>query len=176
MAKGLGNFAKGPDVSRTSRYGEPSLVDPEPETATKFVSEIAVAAGSGGDGKLNATVGAGKVGPNQDAPRSDNSTATSDASTTPKDQPAADAATAATPSANELTPNVADPNELKPNVEQDAALPPLQQSNELANGIAAAPGAKSSAGSSSSSSKEEMADISSSKKKKKKGIGKLNPF
>ena len=176
MAKGLGNFAKGPDVSRTSRYGEPSLVDPEPETATKFVSEIAVAAGSGGDGKLNATVGAGKVGPNQDAPRSDNSTATSDASTTPKDQPAADAATAAVPSANELTPNVADPNELKPNVEQDAALPPLQQSNELANGIAAAPGTKSSAGSSSSSSKEEMADISSSKKKKKKGIGKLNPF
>jgi len=76
-----------------------------------------------------------------------------------------------------LTPSVADPNELKPNVDQDAnALPPLQQSNELANGVIAAPGGTKSASSSSSSSKEEMADISSSKKKKKKGIGKLNPF
>src|ERR1700690_355811 len=174
MAKSLGNFGKSPDVSRASHVGDPSLVDPEPETATKFVNEIAVAAG-GGDGKLTSTIVNGKVGPNQAAPRSDNSTATADAETTAKDQPAADAATASPPAANELTSTVADPNELKPNVEQDAALPPLQQSNELSNGVIAAPGTKS-ASSSSSSSKEEMADISSSKKKKKKGIGKLNPF
>ncbi len=174
MAKSLGNFGKSPDVSRASHVGDPSLVDPEPETATKFVNEIAVAA-NGGDGKLTGTIVNGKVGPNQEAPRSDSPTATADAATSAKDQPAADAGTASAPAANELTPTVADPNELKPNVEQDAALPPLQQSNELSNGVIAAPGTKS-ASSSSSSSKEEMADISSSKKKKKKGIGKLNPF
>ena len=175
MAKSLGNFGKSPDVSRASHVGDPSLVDAEPETATKVVSEIAIAAGGNADGKLNATVVNGKVGPNQEAPRSDASTATTDATGANSQPAAADAATASAPAANELTPAVADPNELKPNVEQDAALPPLQQSNELANGVVAAPGTKS-ASSSSSSSKEEMADISSSKKKKKKGIGKLNPF
>jgi outer membrane protein assembly factor BamD len=177
MAKSLGNFGKSPDVSRASRVGDPSLVDSEPETATKVVSEIAIAAGGSADGKLNATVVNGKVGPNQEAPRSDAPPAASaDAAAPANGQPAAtDAGTASAAPANELTPSVADPNELKPNVEQDAALPPLQQSNELANGVVAAPGTKS-ASSSSSSSKEEMADISSSKKKKKKGIGKLNPF
>jgi outer membrane protein assembly factor BamD len=181
MAKSLGNFGKSPDVSRASHLGDPSLVDPEPETATKFVGEIAVAAGRGNaDGKLGASVVSGSVAPNQEAPRSDTPPAASaDAAAPAKGQPAAtDAGTASAPApaANELTPNVAaDPNELKPNVDQDAALPPLQQSNELSNGAAAA-APKGSASSSSSSSKEEMADISSSKKKKKKGIGKLNPF
>jgi len=176
MAKSLGTFAKGPDVSRASHVGEPSLVDPEPETATKVVSEIAIAAGGNADGKLNATIVNGKVGPNEAAPRSDSPTATADTAPTANGQPAAtDAGTAAAPAANELTPNVADPNELKPNQGQDAALPPLQQSNELGDTAVAAAGTKS-ASSSSSSSKEEMADISSSKKKKKKGLGKLNPF
>ena len=176
MAKSLGNFGKSPDVSRASHVGDPSLVDSEPETAQKVVSEIAIAAGGGTDGKLNATVVSGKVGPNQEAPRSD-TPPTASAAASVNGQPAAtDAGTASGPAAaNELTPPVADPNELKPNVDQDAALPPLQQSNELANGIATAPASKS-ASSSSSASKEEMADISSSKKKKKKGIGKLNPF
>ena len=174
MAKGLGNFQRGPDVSRASRVGEPTLVDPEPATATSVVSAIASAAGgTGGDGKLNATIVNGAVGPNQEAPRSDNSTATTDAAQ--GQQPVATAGSTSPPAANELTPSVADPNELKPNVDQDASsLPPLQQNNELANGIAA--GAGKSASSSSSTSKEELADISSSKKKKKKGIGKLNPF
>jgi len=180
MAKSLGNFAKSPDVSRAAHVGDPSLVDPEPETATRIVSQIAIAAGGTADGKLNATVVNGKVAPNEEAPRSDVSaaapdTASTDVASTAKDQPkSADVGTASAPSANELTPNVADPNELKPN-DRDAALPPLQQSNELASGIASAPGTKS-ASSSSKDSKEEMADISSSKKKKKKGIGKLNPF
>jgi outer membrane protein assembly factor BamD len=179
MAKSLGNFGKSPDVSRASHVGDPSLVDPEPETATKVVSEIAIAAGASADGKLNATVVNGRVGPNQEAPRSDTPPAASaDAAAPANGQPAAtDAGTAPAPAANELTPTAADPNELKPNVDnvdKDAALPPLQQSNDLANGVAA-PGTKS-ASSSSSSSKEEMADISSSKKKKKKGLGKLNPF
>ncbi len=170
MAKSLGNFQKGPDVSRASRVGEPTLVDPEPATATSVVSAIAGAASgsTGGDGKLNAVVVNGPVAPNQEAPRSDNSTATTDATT---GQPATTAEAPPAPSANELTPNVADPNELKPNTDQDAnSLPALQQNNELANGIAAG------AGKSASSSKDELADISSSKKKKKKGLGKLNPF
>ncbi|MFZ3341885.1 MAG: outer membrane protein assembly factor BamD [Terriglobales bacterium] len=171
MAKSLGNFGKSPDVSRAAHLGEPSMVDPEPETATRVVSEIAVAAGATADGKLNATVVNGRVGPNQEAPRSDTPEGAAGAA---NGQPAAaDAGTASAPPANELTPNVADPNELKPNQGQDAALPPLQQSNELGEG-AVATGAKAT--SSSSSSKEEMADISSSKKKKKKGLAKLNPF
>jgi hypothetical protein len=52
------------------------------------------------------------------------------------------------------------------------ALPPLQQSNELANG--SAPGAASP--STTAQKDEELVDISSSKKPKKKGLGKLNPF
>ena len=176
MAKGLGNFQKGPDVSRTSRVGEPTMVDPEPVTPNDFARSVTAAAlgTTGGDGKLNATIVNGSVAPNQEAPRSDNSTATTDAT---QGQPAATTAgTTPAPAANELAPNVADPNELKPNTDQDAnSLPPLQQNNELANGIAAGAG-KSASSSSSSSSKDELADISSSKKKKKKGLGKLNPF
>jgi outer membrane protein assembly factor BamD len=173
LAKGLGNFQRGPDVSHAAHVGDPTLVDPEPATAQNFISGMQSAAlgNAGADGKLNATVVSGTVAPNQEPPRSDNSTATTDATAKP-----GQAATAGTaPAANELTPNVSDPNELKPNVDQDAnSLPPLQQNNELANGIAA--GADKTAKSSSSSSKDELADISSSKKKKKKGIGKLNPF
>jgi outer membrane protein assembly factor BamD len=170
MAKSLGNFERGPDVSRAAHVGDPTLVDPEPATASTFVSGIA--AGGGADGKLNATIINGPVGANQATPRSDNTATGGDAANNAQ-SPATTAGTA--PAANELTPNVADPNELKPNVDQDASsLPPLQQNNELANGIAA--GAGKSASSSSSSSKEEMADISSSKKKKKKGLAKLKPF
>jgi outer membrane protein assembly factor BamD len=183
LAKSLGNFAKGPDTSRAAHFGDPSMVDPEPETATNFVSGVALAAsGNGGGGKLNATIVNGAVGPNQEAPRSDNSTATTDATATQGQsatgQPSTmNAGTAPAPAVNELTPNVADPNELKPNVDQDAnALPPLQQNNELANGLAAGGAKNASSSSSSSSSKDELADISSSKKKKKKGIAKLNPF
>lgn len=185
LAKSFGNFQRGPDVSRAARVGDPTLVDTEPANATNVVSSITNAAFSnvGADGKLNATVvSGGAVAPNQETPRSDNSTATTDATggaqAQPAGQTAATAGASTPPAANELTPNVADPNELKPNVDQDAnALPPLQQTNELGAGLAAGgTGASKSVSSSSSSSKEELADISSSKKKKKKGLGKLNPF
>jgi hypothetical protein len=94
------------------------------------------------------------VAPNQEAPRSDSGTATTDAAADSK-------------------PVVADPNELKPNIEPDqGALPPLQQSNQLDNN-----GSSSTASTAGAPPKsEELADISSSKKKKKKGISKLNPF
>ena len=172
MAKGLGTFQKGPDVSKSARVGDPTMIDPEPVTATGVLKGLSQAANAGGgDGKLSATVVDGKIVPNQAAPRSDNPTAAGDTAPPPsQDQPAAANSASA---ANELKPNVVDPNELKPNVDaaDPTVLPPLQQSNQLESGSGTP-----SASASSSSQKEEMADISSSKKKKKKGLNKLNPF
>ena len=185
----IGTFEKHPQVANAARVGEPTMVDPDPVTATDVIKGLARVSGTGGgdaDGSVSATVVNGKVLPNQPAPRSDNPTAAGDTVAAPASDSVAAAGTGAGPggagtavapgatsaTANELKPNVADPNELKPNVEADPnALPPLQQSNQLEGG-----GAPTSASSASSSSKEEMADISSSKKKKKKGLGKLNPF
>ena len=168
MSSIVGDLGKHPPVDKASHVGEPTMVDPEPVTATGVVRDLTKAmGGAGGDNKVGVeTINAdGKVAPNQEAPRSDAPPA--DAATLPvMEQPPAapDPATAAA----ELKPNVADPNELKPNVEPDAnALPPLQQSNQLENGG----GAPSAA-----AKTEEMADISSSKKKKKKGLAKINPF
>ncbi|MGA3195271.1 MAG: outer membrane protein assembly factor BamD [Terriglobales bacterium] len=162
VAKSLGTFQKGPDVSKSAHMGDPTMVDPEPVTATGVIRNLNIAAnGGGGDGKLSATVvDSSKIVPNQEAPRSDHPTAAGDTVAPPDQVAATDTA-------------AADPNELKPNVpaEDTAALPPLQQSNQLENA-----GGTPAASSSSTSQKEEMADISSSKKKKKKGISKLNPF
>ncbi len=159
LSKGLANFEKTPDVARASHVGEPTMVDPEPVTATGVVRDLSRAGGSaGGDNKISVeTTTPGTVAPNQEAPRSDAPVAASDtAAAAAFGQPAA-----------------ADPNELKPNVDADPnALPPLQQSNQLDN----SGGASSGIASSAPAKTEEMADISSSKKKKKKGLGKLNPF
>jgi outer membrane protein assembly factor BamD len=158
MSSMLNGFEKHPDVAKASHVGDPTMVDPEPETATRVVQQMSLAASGGGNSSVSAetvhTDKNGQVAPNQEAPRSDTATAAVD--------PAADS-----------KPAVADPNELKPNVDADQnALPPLQQSNELNNN-----GSSSSASSSNTPAKtEELADISSSKKKKKKGISKLNPF
>jgi len=169
MASVLGGIQKHPGVASAARVGDPTMVDPEPETATNVVKGLARAAGGGGagaDGKVTAGIVDGQVAPNQEPPRSDAAPGTDNAAPT-QEQPAPDATAA---SADELKPNVTDANELKPNVEQDPnALPPLQQSNQLEGG-------SSSSVSSGGNTKEEMADISSSKKKKKKGLGKLNPF
>ena len=151
MSSMLENFEKHPDVAKAAHVGDPTLVDPEPVTATGVVRQMTNAAsGGGGDNKVTVETTNGKPVPNEEAPRSD--------------------APAATATAEEK-PAVADPNELKPNVEADPnALPPLQQNNQLEGG-----GGSSSA-SSAPAKTEEMADISSSKKKKKKGLKKLNPF
>jgi outer membrane protein assembly factor BamD len=160
MSSMLNDFEKHPDVAKASHVGEPTMVDPEPETATRVVQQMAAAATGGGDTSVSAETihpdKNGQVAPNQEAPRSDTGTAT-----TPTD------------AAADSKPVAADPNELKPNIEPDqAALPPLQQSNELNNN-----GSSSSASTANAPAKgEELADISSSKKKKKKGISKLNPF
>jgi len=151
----LGNLEKHPDVAKAARVGEPTMVDPEPMTATEVVRKISNSVSSG-DNKVTVETTNGTVTPNQEAPRSDAPAAASDTAAAALEQPAA-----------------ADPNELKPNVEADPnALPPLQQSNQLDNN-----GVSSGALSSTASVKsEEMADISSTKKKKKKGLGKLKPF
>jgi outer membrane protein assembly factor BamD len=171
MSSMLGNFEKHPDVAKASHVGEPTMVDPEPVTATGVVKQMANALGSvGGNNKVSVdTMPPGTVAPNQEAPRSDAPAAASDTSAaTAPEQPAAQ-----NPAAAELKPNVADPNELKPNVEADPnALPPLQQSNQLDS----SGGSPSAVSSSAPAKTEELADISSSKKKKKKGLGKLNPF
>jgi outer membrane protein assembly factor BamD len=168
----LNGFEKHPDVAKASHVGEPTMVDPEPVTATGVVKDLASAMGKpGGDSKL---VGVqtinGNPAPNQPAPRSDTPVAAADSAATTTEQPAA-AAPAATA---DLKATASDPNELKPNVEPDPnALPPLQQNNELESN-----GGTSSSASSAAAAKptEEMADISSSRKKKKKGLAKLNPF
>src|SRR5271156_2732752 len=165
----LGTFEKGPNVSHTSRVGEPTMVDQEPVTATKVVQQMTNAArGGGGDESVAVERINGSVAPNQPTPRSDApATAPDSAGAMPAAEPPA---ATGSPATAELRPTVADPNELKPNVEPEtAALPPLQQANQLEGGT-------SSSASSTPPKTEEMADISSSKKKKKKGLKKLNPF
>jgi len=154
VAKQLGNFEKGPDVSKAAHVGEPTMVDPTPVTATDVVRKVTNSLG-GGENKISVETTGGMPAANQAVPRSDAPVA------------------AAESAAAELKPNVVDPNELKPNVEADPnALPPLQQSNQLDS----SGGASSAISSSAPAKTEELADISSSKKKKKKGLGKLNPF
>jgi outer membrane protein assembly factor BamD len=172
MSSMLGNFEKHPDVARASHVGEPTMVDPEPVTATGVIQDVTRAL-AGGDNEVKAETVNGAVPPSQEVPRSD--TQTPDASAVPPPgqppEPAADQSNAA---AGELKPNVpADPNELKPNVPADPnALPPPPQTNEIQPGTSSSAAASSS----SSSSRDDLVDISSSKKKKKKGLGKLNPF
>ena len=178
MAKSLGTFEKGPDVSKAAHVGDPTMVDQDPATATGVVQDLARAAmgGGGANTKLGATVVPTTIEPNQPAPRSDTTTGET-AAQAPAETAATGTSSAGT-AANELKPNVVDANELKPNVDADAnALPAPPQSNQLnTTGAAGSPSGNQSQATSSSNSKEEMADISSSKKKKKKGLGKLNPF
>jgi outer membrane protein assembly factor BamD len=153
MSTMLGNFEKHPDVAKASHYGEPTLVDPEPVTATSVVRQMAGSLGTGGNNKVTVETTNGQPAPNQEPPRSDTPAATATATT-------------------EVQPSASDANELKPNVEPDPnALPPLQQSNQIESN-----GSSSASASSAPAKTEEMADISSSKKKKKKGLAKLNPF
>lgn len=194
MTKVLRNFSKHPDVAQASRVGDPTLVDPQPMSASQVVQEATKAMigppAAGSESAGVEIVGKGEPPAGQDAPRSD--------------APAADAAVDAGPAAaapadsNELTPNVpaanggadADPNgganELKPNVPDgnSQALPPPAQVNEIqAGGATQSPGQATSAdgkaGEASSSSADDKADdasISSSKHKKKKGLKKIVSF
>jgi len=164
LASMVVNFDKHPDVAKASRVGEPTMVDPEPMTATNVVRKMTTAAQGGG----NEQVAVEKIG----AASAPNEAPHSDASATEANPAAIKSATNLAASA-EARPAVLDPNELRPNVESDpTALPPLQQTNQLDTS-----GKTSSSLAASAPPKtEEMAEISSSKKKKKKGLKKLNPF
>ncbi len=166
MSTMLNGFEKHPDVAKSAHVGDPTMVDPEPVTATGVVKQMTAAAGLGGDNKVSVETTGVTIAPNQEAPRSDAAPAAgaAAATATATDTPAGAAG---------LQPSAADPNELKPNVEAGpGALPPLQQSNQLDS----SGGAAGAVSSTTPAKTEEMADISSSKKKKKKGVGKLNPF
>ncbi len=171
-------FGKHPDISSAATKGEPTMVDPEPMSATEVARQANRAAlGDGGKeshGLAVETVGSGPPPANEAAPRSDTPPVADSASPPPVD---------AVPDANELKPNQpaadanapADPNELKPNVASDGpAPPPLQQANQIGDNSAAT--SPSTADSSSSDQLASENDISSSKPKKKKGLEKLNPF
>jgi outer membrane protein assembly factor BamD len=143
----MGNFQKHPDVAQATKVGDPTLVDPNPVSATEVVQQAARAmSGSTGATSDNnkvagEIVGTGATPVGEAVPRSDtapagNTAAGSTPETTPR--PATDtiatpaASTAApavtdnsvgqTPVAGELKPNVPqDSNELKPNVAPDAS-------------------------------------------------------
>jgi len=158
---------KGPDVSKASTVGEPSLVDPEPLAATTVVRGEAFAAAGMGEKQVGVEV----IKPDQPA-----------GSTLPANEPASGtspfgaAATATAPPTasdqNELKPNVAsDPNELKPTDAGTDQPPPPTQVNEIQQSSSSKDAAK--ADDSTPASDE---DLSSSKKKRKKGLKKIVPF
>lgn len=183
LTKVMKTFDKRPDVSAAPSKGEPTLVDPQPMSATEVVQQAArVAVGGGSQSVGVETVGGnGAIPEGQPAPRSDAPPA---ADTAPVVNGAAvDNSVPPPPAeANELKNDAsapADANELKPNVPQDSqpAAPP-QQVNEIQAASGQTAGSPATV-SSSSSSNQEVADdneISSSKPKKKKGLQKLNPF
>jgi len=197
VTKVIRGFSKHPDVAQAARVGEPTLVDPEPMSATEVVRRATRAmAGSDSNTAAVERVGTGAPAANQPAPRSDApSTVTAEPAAPEAASPEAPAAAppAAAPDNNELTPNVpADSaNELKPNVPDNGsqqALPPPPQVNEIGagaatqgattgNGSGTASDAKAADASSSSTpaSDEDLA-VSSSKHKKKKGLKKIVPF
>jgi outer membrane protein assembly factor BamD len=178
LAKVMRNFEKHPDVAQAAHVGDPTLVDPEPVSATSVVREatramMGTAAGGDKNSVAIETVGTGPPRPNQPAPRSDTLPETA---VTPADN----SAPAADP--NELKPNVAaDPNELRPNVDTgQTAPPPPTQVNELATGTsgqASSTDGKTGDGASAVANDKDIdAAMSSSKHKKKKGLRKVVPF
>ncbi len=185
VTKVLRNFSKHPDVAQATRVGEPTMVDPEPVSATAVMKEVnRTMLGSGSADKNSVsveTVGNGAPPADGTAPRSDAPPEPEATAANPDT-----AAPATQPSSNELTPTAApDTNELTPNVPADAgqALPPPPQVNEIQTGTAspsesAASGAASKADAAADASQQPASDqeISSSKHKKKKGMKKVVPF
>jgi outer membrane protein assembly factor BamD len=185
VTKVLRNFSKHPDVAQASRVGEPTMVDPEPVSATAVMKEVnRTMLGSSPADKNSVsveTVGNGAPPADGTVPRSD---APPEPAATAADP---DTATpAAQPSSNDSTPTAApDANELTPNVPADAgqALPPPPQVNELQTGAgspseSAASGDAAKADAAADASQQPASDqeISSSKHKKKKGMKKVVPF
>jgi outer membrane protein assembly factor BamD len=182
----MGLAKKGPDTSRASKQGEPTLVDPTP-VAARDVNTAAMRSAmgpAGANGLSVETVKGGTPGPNDPAPRSDATppSANADPFARPNTATAADPneLKPGAPDANELKPNAPpDPNELKPNTDAQSAVssatvPPPVQVNEIQQGQAPAGG--NVVASSDSSTLASDQDISSSKKKRKKGLKKVMSF
>jgi len=185
VTKVLRNFSKHPDVAQASRVGEPTMVDPQPVSATAVMKEAnrSMLGSSAADKNSVSveTVGNGAPPADGTVPRSDAPPEPAATAATP------DTATPATqPSSNELTPTATpDANELTPNVPADAsqALPPPPQVNEIQTGAASqsessASGDATKADAAADASQQPASDqeISSSKHKKKKGMKKVVPF
>jgi outer membrane protein assembly factor BamD len=203
MGQVMRGFSKHPDVAQATRVGEPTMVDPEPVSATDVMRQATTTmiVGGGAAGKNGAsveTVGTGAPPPNGEVPRSDGSTAGAALEVVPTPGAATDSGTALAPAvaqpaaANELTPNVTpntSTNELTPNVSNGSnasgdtgqALTPLPQINEIQAGSAPQSGATAAAGDGTKADADASQpasdqEISSSKHKKKKGLKKVVPF
>lgn len=178
----MGALSKHPDVSAATKVGEPTLVDPEPLSASKMVEQeqkVAVGKSSGSKTVQVVTVGTGAPPPSEPAPRSDAQAPPTTTGSDPGTQPAQ-------PDPNELKPSAAagndpttaaavpDPNELKPDTAPtDTPAPAPAQVNEIQQGAATNPQA---AGDASSQDLASDKDIASSKHKKKKGLSKIIPI
>jgi outer membrane protein assembly factor BamD len=177
LSRMMSGFEKHPDVAPAARIGEPTLNDPNPVPASDIVKAASrVAAGGKGADSLAVTTVAGAPGPNDPAPRSDE-TAADPAQAAPDPN-----AAAAQPDPNELKPTAdaaadpapavaPDPNELKPNAPADQPAPAPAQVNEIQPGNGTSPATAQDA--SSNAAGQQLADdkdLASSKHKKKKGL------
>ena len=162
FGKVMNNFKHGPDVSASTKVGEPTMVEPQPVDPSAIVRDanrevMASVQGGGAPGTVSVETvkgGGSTPGPNQPPPSSDPSSGT------------------ATPAGQELTPNTG----ASAPADGDAAPPPpMNQVNE------AAPSGDSSAQTTAGQGQKPAAagkdsQESSSKSKKKKGLRKLIPF
>jgi outer membrane protein assembly factor BamD len=172
IQKMMGLVKKGPDVATASRVGDPTLVDPNPVSATD-VQRQTLSAAMGPSSGGNNSVGVEIIKP--DAPADAEPTPGTAAGSSPFGPAAGTPGTPPPADPNELKPNApADPNELKPTDNaSDQSLPPPPQLNEIGQGQSSSSAAAASAANLESASDQE---ISSSKKKKKKGLKKVSPF
>jgi len=175
LASFMGSFRKHPDVSGASHVGDPTLVSPEPTSASDVVRQATRAMSSGmgstgGGGGGTVAVEIGKGAP----PIGDGTVPRSDG-TAPNPSPAS---IAPAPDANELLPNAnsnavaaaPDPNELKPNVSAEVPQAPAQTNQiDLSN-------PQASVAAAADANEEQDVNYSSSKHKKKKGLRKVVPF
>ena len=187
----MGALQKHPDVSAATRVGDPTLVDPQPISASGLVqqaNQVAVGGKSSGTQAISVqTTGTGAPPENEPAPRSDTPAPETASASEQGSQPVQ-------PDPNELklgpasgsdpaggdpktAANAPDPNELKPDVAPtDQPSPAPAQVNEIqqaANGTAQAPG------NGNATAPQDLAsdkDVASSKHKKKKGLSKIIPL
>jgi outer membrane protein assembly factor BamD len=169
----MGNFRRRPDMEQAAKVGEPTMVDPQPVSATEVIQAasrvLTAGSGSGSNTVSVETVKDGTPPPNEAAPRSDSSAATG--------APPTGATEAASPY-SELKPNA--PAEAQPGAPAGGgqALPPPQQVNEIpASGNATSSNQAPDAAADASPAKNADPNaVSSSKSKKKKGLKKIIPF